>query len=191
MLGRLRNILMPLSTKLGIMLSKLGITPNELTALGVITALLTVLTGYLSIKWLIPVLIALSSLLDWLDGAVARATLRTSRLGSFIDSFCDRVSDTAYLISLNYLGINIYLILTAIPISLLVSYVRCRAESLGISLEGVGYLERGERVILLLVISIIALLINVTIAEYLLIAVVILSTLTIIQRLAYVIKVLK
>ncbi len=191
MLGRLRNALMPLSTKLGTALSRLGLTPNELTVLGVITALLTVPAGYLGIKWLIPILIALSSLLDWLDGAVARATSRTSMLGGFIDSFCDRVSDIAYLISFNYLGISMYLILIATSVSLLVSYVRCRAESLGISLEGVGCLERGERVISLLVISVIALLISVTIAEYLLIAVVILGTLTIIQRLVYVIKVLR
>lgn len=191
MLGRLRSVLEPLSSRLGSVLGRLGLTPNELTVLGALTALLTPIAGYLGVRCAVPALIAISAALDWLDGAVARATSKTTRLGGFIDSFCDRVSDAAFIASLYFLGINIHLVLIAIPVSFLVSYVRCRAEALGVNLEGVGYVERGERVAIVLAASVTALTIGVTLSEYVLIALVALSTLTIIQRLVRVIRVLR
>ncbi|MEM4906709.1 MAG: CDP-alcohol phosphatidyltransferase family protein, partial [Sulfolobales archaeon] len=117
-------------------------------------------------------------------------TSKTTTLGAFIDSFCDRVSDTSYLISFNYLGINAYLILVALPTSLLVSYIRCRAESLGIRLEGIGILERGERVIIMILVAVMASAGWVLVGNYLLLLMVLLNTLTIIQRVVHVIKVL-
>lgn len=190
MLSRFRSLLTSLSTKVGVALSKLGLTPNELTIIGLTVAVLTPVTGYLGFTYSVPAMIAASAIFDWLDGAVARATSRVSKLGSFIDSFCDRVSDVAYLIALHVLGVNTYVVMSAILVSLLVSYLRCKAESLGVSLEGVGYVERGERVITIFIASIAALVLNIRIAEYVLLILVILSTLTIIQRLMYVIRVL-
>ncbi|MEM1898345.1 MAG: CDP-alcohol phosphatidyltransferase family protein, partial [Sulfolobales archaeon] len=95
-----------------------------------------------------------------------------------------------YLISFNYLGINAYLILVALPTSLLVSYIRCRAESLGIRLEGIGILERGERVIIMILVAVMASAGWVLVGNYLLLLMVLLNTLTIIQRVVHVIKVL-
>ena len=179
-----------MAERLGSFLGSLGITPNMLTSLAVVLALATIPSGALGLYWLIPTLIITSSLLDWLDGAVARATSRVSKLGAFLDSVLDRISDISYLISFNYLGIDIRLILIAIPTSLLISYIRCRAESLGVSLEGIGVLERGERVVMMLVISVTSIVFSKVVGDYLLTLMVILNTLTIIQRLAYVIKVL-
>jgi archaetidylinositol phosphate synthase len=190
MLSRLRKVLTPIAERVGIFLGSLGITPNMLTFLAVVLALATVPSGVLGLYWLIPTLIITSSLLDWLDGAVARATSKVSKLGAFLDSVFDRVSDTSYLISFNYLGIDIRLVLIAIPTSLLISYIRCRAESLGVSLEGIGFLERGERVVMMIVISVMTLVFSKVVGDFLLTLMVILNTLTIIQRLAYVIKVL-
>jgi archaetidylinositol phosphate synthase len=190
MLNRFRKVLTPMAERLGSFLGSLGITPNMLTSLAVVLALATIPSGALGLYWLIPTLIITSSLLDWLDGAVARATSRVSKLGAFLDSVLDRISDISYLISFNYLGIDIRLILIAIPTSLLISYIRCRAESLGVSLEGIGVLERGERVVMMLVISVTSIVFSKVIGDYLLTLMIILNTLTIIQRLAYVIKVL-
>jgi len=191
MLGRIRGALSPVSSKVGKFLSKYNVNPTTLTLLGVITALLTPVAGYYGLGTLIPLLIAISSILDWLDGAVARASLRESKLGAFADSVGDRVSDVAYLIALRYLGINVFLILLAIPTSLLVSYVRCRAESLNISLEGMGIAERGERVLLVILIAITSLITSPTYGNYILTLMVILNSLTIIQRVIHVIKVLR
>jgi archaetidylinositol phosphate synthase len=190
MLNRFRKVLTPMAERLGSFLGSLGITPNMLTFLAVVLALATIPSGALGLYWLIPILIITSSLLDWLDGVVARATSRVSKLGAFLDSVLDRISDISYLISFNYLGIDIWLILIAIPTSLLISYIRCRAESLGVSLEGIGVLERGERVVMMLVISVTSIVFSKVVGDYLLTLMVILNTLTIIQRLAYVIKVL-
>ncbi|MEM4855114.1 MAG: CDP-alcohol phosphatidyltransferase family protein [Sulfolobales archaeon] len=190
MLGRFRDALLPISLKVGTALGKYGISPNLLTLLGVLTALTTIPSGIVGVYWLIPTLMVISAVLDWLDGAVARATSKTTTLGAFIDSFCDRVSDTSYLISFNYLGINAYLILVALPTSLLVSYIRCRAESLGIRLEGIGILERGERVIIMILVAVMASAGWVLVGNYLLLLMVLLNTLTIIQRVVHVIKVL-
>jgi archaetidylinositol phosphate synthase len=190
MLNRFRKVLTPMAERLGSFLGSLGITPNMLTSLAVVLALATIPSGALGLYWLIPTLIITSSLLDWLDGAVARATSRVSKLGAFLDSVLDRISDISYLISFNYLGIDIRLILIAIPTSLLISYIRCRAESLGVSLEGIGVLERGERVVMMLVISVTSIVFSKVVGDYLLTLMIILNTLTIIQRLAYVIKVL-
>lgn len=190
MLGRLRGVLSPLSLRVGKALGKYGVSPNQLTFAGMAAALTTIPAGIAGLHWLIPVLIAVSAVFDWLDGAVARATSRTSALGGFIDSFSDRVSDISYLIAFNYLGINTYLVLAAIPTSLLVSYVRCRAESLGVGLEGVGLLERGERVLIMFVVSVATLALDVSVGEYLLLTMIFLNTLTIIQRVVHVIKVL-
>lgn len=190
MLGRFRDALLPISMKVGNALGKYGISPNLLTFLAVLTALTTIPSGIVGVYWLIPTLMVISAVLDWLDGAVARATSKTTALGAFIDSFCDRVSDASYLISFNYLGINAYLILAAIPTSLLVSYTRCRAESLGVRLEGIGILERGERVAIMILIAVVALAGYVLVSNYLLLLMVLLNTLTIIQRVVHVIKVL-
>lgn len=189
MLGRFRKVFNPIGLRVGKVLGEYGVSPNLLTVLGVAVALATVPSAIFRIYWLVPTLMVVSAVLDWLDGAVARATSKTSVLGAFIDSFCDRVSDTSYLIAFNFLGISAYLILVAIPTSLLVSYVRCRAESLDVRLEGVGLLERGERVFMVILIALTTLYIGVSVGEYLLVLMILLNALTIIQRLIYVIKV--
>lgn len=93
-----------------------------------------------------------SGFLDLVDGAVARATGRTSGRGAFLDSTLDRLGEVAV-----YLGIllggyapSTWVLLT-LSLSLLVSYTRARAESLGSSLSGVGIGERSERLLVLAV----------------------------------------
>lgn len=101
------------------------------------------------------ILLAISGFFDVLDGAVARATGRTSLRGAFLDSTLDRVSEI-----LVFLGILVgsyaspFLVLLALSCSLLVSYTRARGDSLGVSLAGIGIGERSERLLVLIVFSI-------------------------------------
>jgi CDP-diacylglycerol--glycerol-3-phosphate 3-phosphatidyltransferase len=99
-------------------------------------------------------LVLLSGAFDLLDGALARASGRVTKFGALLDSTFDRFSEAALLIGLiaHYAAINSYseilLIAAAIVGSMTTSYVRARAEGLGIKCE-VGIFTRPERVILL------------------------------------------
>jgi CDP-diacylglycerol--glycerol-3-phosphate 3-phosphatidyltransferase len=117
---------------------------------------------------------------DLVDGPVARQTNRVTRFGGFLDSVVDRYSDLAlymgllvYYASINRFG---YIVLTAIVMtgSVMVSYTRARAEN-SIPSCKVGFLERPERVVLIIlgalfdrmapVLWVIALLSNVTVVH--------------------------
>src|SRR5437899_9573025 len=97
-----------------------------------------------------------AALFDMVDGRVARATDRVTRFGGFFDSVLDRYSDLALFFGLlvYYASINrfFYIVLTAIVMtgSVMVSYSRARAEN-SIPRCKVGFLERPERVVLLII----------------------------------------
>src|SRR5579871_631399 len=97
-----------------------------------------------------------AGLFDMVDGRVARETNRVTRFGGFFDSVLDRYSDLALLVgllvwygSINRFG---YVVLTAIVMtgSVMVSYTRARAENT-IPQCKVGFMERPERVVLLII----------------------------------------
>ncbi len=95
-----------------------------------------------------------AALFDLLDGALARATGKTSRFGAILDSTCDRISDAALLAGIGLWfaqsGNTVALIVTYVALiaSFLVSYVRARGEAIGIECT-VGLCTRPERVIVL------------------------------------------
>jgi CDP-diacylglycerol--glycerol-3-phosphate 3-phosphatidyltransferase len=97
-----------------------------------------------------------AGLFDMVDGRVARETNRVTRFGGFFDSVLDRYSDLGLLVgllvwygSINRFG---YVVLTAIAMtgSVMVSYTRARAENT-IPQCKVGFMERPERVVLLII----------------------------------------
>src|SRR5436305_8864472 len=96
-----------------------------------------------------------AGLFDMVDGRVARETNRVTRFGGFFDSVLDRYSDLGVLVGLlvYYASINrnFYVVLTALVMtgSVMVSYTRARAES-AIPRCKVGFLERPERVVLII-----------------------------------------
>ena len=96
-----------------------------------------------------------AGLFDMVDGRVARETNRVTRFGGFFDSVLDRYSDLALLVGLlvYYASINrfFYVVLTAIVMTgtVLISYARSRAENT-IPKCKVGFLERPERVVLII-----------------------------------------
>jgi CDP-diacylglycerol--glycerol-3-phosphate 3-phosphatidyltransferase len=135
---------------------KAKITPNAVTLIGafgtIISALYFYPRGDLFIGTLVICIFALS---DLFDGAIARLSDRgPSAWGGFLDSTCDRVTDSAILA-----GVAIYCVLediaiypvviSSIVIGFLVPYIRAKAESFGIACT-VGIAERTERIILAL-----------------------------------------
>jgi phosphatidylglycerophosphate synthase len=103
------------------------------------------------------VCLAASGCLDMIDGQVARKSGRTSLHGAFLDSTLDRWSEFAV-----YLGLMIHFadnqvmwIACALALggSFMVSYCRARGEALGIALKDVGVMQRAERLVLLIVAS--------------------------------------
>src|SRR5436309_3511189 len=97
-----------------------------------------------------------ASIFDMVDGRVARATNQVTRFGGFFDSVLDRYSDLALFVGLlvYYASINryFYVVLTALVMtgSVMVSYTRARAENT-IPRCKVGFLERPERVVLIII----------------------------------------
>ena len=139
----------------GRLLGRSGISPNMMTAVGLMLTLavtLTLATGHLIWGG---ILVLLTSAFDMLDGALARATNRKSAFGAFFDSTVDRYTEALILLGLllyyNRLGEGgweIVLVYLSIVGSLMVSYTRARAEALGFECK-VGLLARPERIILL------------------------------------------
>jgi CDP-diacylglycerol--glycerol-3-phosphate 3-phosphatidyltransferase len=162
-------------------LASLGLHPNTITILGALlqTGVGVVFAlGRLQLAgWL---LLAVAPI-DALDGALARATGRRSTFGAFLDSTLDRVSDAAVILGLtaHYMRqgahVQVALLLAALVASLLVSYVRARAEALGYSCK-VGVLTRVERIALIGALSALGL------AGYMVWALAILSVFTVVQR---------
>jgi CDP-diacylglycerol--glycerol-3-phosphate 3-phosphatidyltransferase len=97
-----------------------------------------------------------AGIFDMVDGRVARATGQVTRFGGFFDSVMDRYSDLALLMGLLVyyanIGRNFYVVLTAVVMtaSVMISYTRSRSENAIPSCK-VGFLERPERIVLLII----------------------------------------
>jgi CDP-diacylglycerol--glycerol-3-phosphate 3-phosphatidyltransferase len=137
----------------GLALSK--IDPNVLTFLGlVINGVAAAFLAFGRFRTAGFVII-FAGLFDMVDGRVARETNRVTRFGGYFDSVLDRYSDLCLLIGLlvYYGTINRppYVVLTAVAMtaSVMISYARSRAENI-IPTCKVGFLERPERVVLLI-----------------------------------------
>jgi archaetidylinositol phosphate synthase len=138
---------------IGRSLGKAQLTPDIFTGLGFALALLA---GFLfalkaSQPYLAGVSILGSGIMDILDGSLARATGKAA--GSVNDSVFDRMSDIAMYAGIVYAGygLNHAIVLLTIGLSLLVSYLRIKAESLGVEFFNLGLGERADRLAVLMV----------------------------------------
>ena len=144
-------------------LSLTRISPNILTFTGlVINIIAGVLFGYASgdsqprLFFYAGLVILAAGIFDMVDGRVARATHQVTTFGAFFDSVIDRYSDIALFFGLLvcYARANhfFYVVLVGIVMttSVMVSYTRARAESLIPNCK-VGFLERPERIVLVLI----------------------------------------
>ena len=139
---------------IGANIRRTGITADHLTATGVVLAggaAVAIGNGALRAGLLLLVLCALP---DLLDGAVAKASGTAGPRGAFFDSVSDRVTDAlllggvAWHLSTTHPGRIAVLPLAVLGASMLISYERAKAESLGFDARG-GLMERAERIIAL------------------------------------------
>ena len=137
-----------------LVLARAGVSPNGLTVTalaGNAVAAALLASGALAAGG---VVMLLASALDLLDGELARTTGRASKLGALLDSVFDRFSEAVLLFGLLLYELNeghreeAALVFVVVVGSLLVSYVRARAESLGVALTS-GLFTRAERVVVL------------------------------------------
>jgi CDP-diacylglycerol--glycerol-3-phosphate 3-phosphatidyltransferase len=135
-------------------LARAGVTANTLTLLGLCGSLgagVLIGTGRMVLGGLVSLLAGLP---DVLDGAVAKASGSAGARGAFLDSVVDRLSDAAVLLGVIWLAADrntprlAVLAALVLTFSLIVSYTKARAQSLGFSCD-VGVAERPERVIVL------------------------------------------
>ncbi|HUY07959.1 MAG TPA: CDP-alcohol phosphatidyltransferase family protein [Candidatus Dormibacteraeota bacterium] len=129
------------------------VSPNVITMVGL--ALTLVAAVLIGLNLLLPagLVLLLAGSMDILDGAVARVSGRVHRYGAFLDSTADRYGEGAIYLGMLYLFLvrlhedpQVFLIAAALLGSLLVSYVRARAQSLGFTCDG-GWFARPERVV--------------------------------------------
>jgi CDP-diacylglycerol--glycerol-3-phosphate 3-phosphatidyltransferase len=142
-------------------LAKTGITPNVLTTTGVSLCLVAAILvpfenrgDKLLVYWLAAAIFVVGSLLDILDGALARVGGKSTPFGAFFDSTTDRVGEGAMLAAIalvfsrNGQDWAVVVAVAAVVGSFLVSYTRARAEALGLKGD-VGLGSRAERVVLI------------------------------------------
>jgi len=154
--GVVGRIFKPIINGLVTALALSRVHPNVLTFMGLV---INIWAAFLfaggRFVWAGIVLIG-AGLFDMVDGRVARETNRVTRFGGFFDSVIDRYSDLAVLVGLlvYYASINryFYVVLTAVVMTgtVMVSYTRARAENT-IPRCKVGFLERPERVVLIII----------------------------------------
>jgi len=193
--SRGRGFFERITTPMVKMLGKVGITPNLLTAAGVI--LTAAATYYYSLAAADKIhfisaglFLVVGSLLDGLDGHLARLTGRQSDLGAFVDSVADRISDTLIVVGFVLTGyVNGFLGVLMLSSSMLVSYARARGEALNVSLKNVGVGERAVRLVLAVLGTFLAYLhpLALTLTA---VAVTVVSALTAAQRAAVTVKML-
>jgi CDP-diacylglycerol--glycerol-3-phosphate 3-phosphatidyltransferase len=143
-------------------LIKIGLTPNAITTIGLLlnfgVAGIFILgaeegnRGDLSYVGWAGALVLFAGLFDMLDGQVARLGKMSSKFGALYDSVLDRYSELImflgicyYLVAHHYFMSSIFAFIALIG-SMMVSYVRARAEGLGIEIKG-GLMQRPERVV--------------------------------------------
>ncbi|MFB0558968.1 MAG: CDP-alcohol phosphatidyltransferase family protein [Dehalococcoidales bacterium] len=136
------------------LLAKTPITPSAITWFGFLLtagAATLIITGHLLAAGFV---VLVAGFFDILDGALARRTNQTSRFGAVLDSTLDRLAEAVVLLGILVLYAreqsvaHILLVSVALVGSLLVSYIRARAEAVGLECQ-VGLFTRAERVVVL------------------------------------------
>lgn len=173
--------------------NKIGLTPNAVSATGIVLALLSALAytrGRENLLWAVVLLLS-SGYCDVLDGALARLHQKATLFGGFLDSMLDRYADSAVYAGIILGGLcTLPWGLVALIGSLLVSYARARAEAADIKMETVGIAERAERTIILAAASLVEIFLANAI-EAAIIILAILTNLTVLQRSLHAYKALK
>jgi phosphatidylglycerophosphate synthase len=161
---RVRKLFRPLVQLLAKGFRKIGITPNQVTAMGLILAVSGCIVFSIWIDYfgslLFGLFILLAGIFDGVDGALARLIHKTSVKGGYLDSVLDRYADIGIILSflghypngLSNLGLPLFgwIIIAVIGITL-VSYTRAKMEEMGVKDSDVGLMGRSERLFVLFI----------------------------------------
>jgi len=196
MLSENREKFKKIEIKTGEFFSKLGLTPNQYTLISLFFA---ILAFYFLIKIdliLALIFFLLATLLDFIDGAVARFTQRETKKGAYLDTICDRYVEGIILLGFLFLPLKGFLLLPAgIWIflaffgSLMTTYAKAaaREKELVTTEFKKGLLGRGERVILISLAMLLGIF-NLSWMLYPIVILAILSNLTAMQRIYLTLK---
>lgn len=138
----------------GAFFNRLGIYPNTMTILGLVGNIIGAVLIALGHMTIGGVIVMVMGLIDTLDGTMARLRGMSSEFGAFVDSVTDRYSELVIFAGLLYYfthrgdWLSTLAIYIAASGSVLVSYVRARAASVGMDTK-VGFLSRFERYLVL------------------------------------------
>jgi archaetidylinositol phosphate synthase len=168
LLNKLRHLLEPTLTRIGATFASTGLSANFWTGLGLAVSVLAAIAYtsnvFVNLDWtpwnfaavIGGIFLLVSGFFDIVDGSVARITKRISNKGAFLDSVFDKIAEVIIFggIALGQLADSFWC-LVALGLSLLVSYTRARAESLGGKLKGIGIGERAERLLIIAIIGMI------------------------------------
>jgi CDP-diacylglycerol---glycerol-3-phosphate 3-phosphatidyltransferase len=133
----------------------LRLRPNQLSCLGLVCSMVAAVAFAADQRRSGALCLALAGALDILDGALARVSGQVSPFGAFLDSVLDRYSDLLVLAGLVFLFARlgrldaVLAVVLALIGTVMVSYTRARAESVDVECR-VGFMERGERMLVLI-----------------------------------------
>ena len=179
-------------------LKTLNINPNALTTLGTILTIVGAIFFALSYLRLGGIFIVLGAVCDTMDGKIARDSDKKTNFGGFYDSVMDRYSEIIMFfgIAVHFVRHDFYwtsvAIFAAVGGSVMVSYVRAKAEALGFEIN-IGMMQRPERIAYIAVASIIGELPYID-ELFLMVAIwviAVLANVTAVQRLVYVYRIAK
>lgn len=197
MLNRLREKLVPITTLIGNNFGSLGLSPTFWSmiafAFAILSSIFFGLSNFLSEQGIVfpsqiiaSIMLLISGFFDIVDGSVARVSKRATSRGAFLDSNFDKISEALIFIGIAIGGLSSpILAMIALSTSILVSYLRARAESMGIELKGVGIGERAERLLILSICGFIPISGSI---QWGIIIIIILSSFSFIQRFWFVLK---
>ena len=197
MLNRFREKIAPITSSIGNNFGSLGLSPTFWSMIAFVFAILSgILFGLTNILnqqgWQFPwqviasIMLLISGFFDIVDGSVARVMKKTTTRGAFLDSNFDKVSEALIFIGIAIGGLsNPILAMIALSTSILVSYLRARAESLDIELKGIGIGERAERLLILAVCGFIPISGSI---QWGVLLIIIIAVFSYVQRFIYVLK---
>lgn len=162
-----------------------GLSPNHFTLLGLLCSILAALFYLYQENIPAAVFLLLGGSLDALDGALARVSNKVTKEGGIFDSTIDRLGEALIFMGIILGGYSsVFIGLSAMVSSYLVSYIRGRVEVENVTIEGVGMGERPERILLLTVFTFLN---RISLA---LLVLIIINIITISQRIYYTHKIL-
>ena len=133
MLNNLRESLKPYLQNIGRAFASTGISPNVWTVVGLVFAFTASLIYGINVEYSLilgGIILLVSGFFDIVDGQVARYTNKISKTGGFLDSVFDKIAEVAIFFGILIGGYaEPYLVFLAITLSLLVSYVRAKADA--------------------------------------------------------------